>query len=259
MKSRVVRTALAVAVVVVVAAAYWAVGRMADAGAESAQARDSFGRGPAAAVSGTAALDRRRSADLAGGYRDHVTLLNFWGTWCPPCRNELPHIAELRQRFAGREAFRLLAVSCPPGGQADDVQSLQEDTASLLKRLGLDLPTYYDPDDATQSALGSSSTWKPIRPPCCSTATASSAPFGSAIAPASKPKWSDTSARSSTKKQAAGKATRRHGEHGGERTRNRGIRSRRCRRMLWNDNVDVVSTVTTRRHGSSLLVGMAPI
>ena len=86
---------------------------------------------------------------------NHVTLLNFWGTWCPPCRNELPHMAELRQRFAGREAFRLLAVSCPPGGQAEDVQSLQEDTASLLKRLGLDLPTYYDPGDATQTALGS--------------------------------------------------------------------------------------------------------
>ena len=46
------------------------------------------------------------------------------------------------------------AVSCPPGGQADDVQSLQEDTAALLKRLGLDLPTYYDPDGGTQHALG---------------------------------------------------------------------------------------------------------
>ena len=85
--------------------------------------------------------------------RNRVTLLNFWGTWCSPCRNELPHIAELRHRFAGRAAFRLLAVSCPPGGQADDVQSLQEDTAALLTRLKLDLPTYYDPSDATQSAL----------------------------------------------------------------------------------------------------------
>jgi len=85
---------------------------------------------------------------------NHVTLLNFWGTWCSHCRDELPHIAALRQRYAGQEAFRLLAVSCPAGGQPDDVQSLQEDTASLLNRLKLDLPTYYDPDGGTQHALG---------------------------------------------------------------------------------------------------------
>jgi cytochrome c biogenesis protein CcmG, thiol:disulfide interchange protein DsbE len=85
--------------------------------------------------------------------QNRVTLLNFWGTWCPPCRQELPHIAELYQRFAGHKTFRLLAVSCPAGGQASDVESLQEETAALLKRLDLELPTYYDPDDGTQVAL----------------------------------------------------------------------------------------------------------
>ena len=85
--------------------------------------------------------------------RDHVTLLNFWGTWCPPCREELPHIAELQQRFSGQEAFRLLAVSCPSDGPPNDVQSLHDETAGLLRRLGLAMPTYYDPDDETQIAL----------------------------------------------------------------------------------------------------------
>jgi thiol-disulfide isomerase/thioredoxin len=86
---------------------------------------------------------------------NHVTLLNLWGTWCPPCRSEVPHMAELRKRFADQEAFRLVAVSCPAGGQPEDVQSLQEETARLLKSLKLDMPTYYDPDNATQEALGS--------------------------------------------------------------------------------------------------------
>jgi thiol-disulfide isomerase/thioredoxin len=85
--------------------------------------------------------------------QNHVTLLNFWGTWCGACRNELPHIAGLRQRFAGQRAFGLLAVSRPAGGHDNDVQSLQEETAALLKRLNLSLPTYYDPDDATESAV----------------------------------------------------------------------------------------------------------
>jgi thiol-disulfide isomerase/thioredoxin len=85
--------------------------------------------------------------------QNHVTLLNFWGTWCPPCRNELPHLAQLHQRFAGQEAFRLLAVSCPAVGQTNDVQSLQEETAALLKRLDVNVPTYSDPDGGTEFTL----------------------------------------------------------------------------------------------------------
>jgi thiol-disulfide isomerase/thioredoxin len=88
-------------------------------------------------------------ADLQG----HVTLLNIWGTWCPPCREELPHMANLQKRFADRETFRLLAISYPPGGRSDDRQSLREDTEELLKRLNLDLPTYCDPGSKTLSAV----------------------------------------------------------------------------------------------------------
>ena len=75
-----------------------------------------------------------------GDLKDHVTLLNLWGTWCPPCRSELPHMAELAKRFAGQDAFRLVAVSYPRDGQTSDVQSLQEETAALLKQLNLVFP-----------------------------------------------------------------------------------------------------------------------
>ena len=88
-------------------------------------------------------------SDLKG----HVVLLNIWGTWCPPCRAELPHMAELRQRFAAQTAFRLLAVSYPSIDQNDDVKSLREETADLLKRLNLDLPTYYDPEGKTLDTI----------------------------------------------------------------------------------------------------------
>src|ERR1700753_3399672 len=29
-----------------------------------------------------------------------VVLINFWGTWCPPCREEFPHIEELAHHYA---------------------------------------------------------------------------------------------------------------------------------------------------------------
>ena len=43
--------------------------------------------------------------------KGNVVLVNFWATWCPPCREELTHMqAEIVDRFAG-QPFRLLAVS----------------------------------------------------------------------------------------------------------------------------------------------------
>jgi thiol-disulfide isomerase/thioredoxin len=85
--------------------------------------------------------------------QENVVLLNFWGTWCAPCRAELPHMAGLQQRFSGQKGFRLVAVSYPQVGQGHDRQSLRENTEALLKRLDIDLPIYWDPDERTLRAL----------------------------------------------------------------------------------------------------------
>jgi thiol-disulfide isomerase/thioredoxin len=153
LKSRIAGTAITVAVIILVVAAYWVVVGwltpvpnlpkpeaylVVGQPLPHLELRPLTGDGPSISL-----------PDL----QNHVTLLNLWGAWCPPCRDELPHMAELRQRYAGQETFRLLAVSCPQGGQGDDVPSLRQNTASLLARLKLDLPTYHDPNGATQDAL----------------------------------------------------------------------------------------------------------
>jgi len=88
-------------------------------------------------------------SDLA----DKVVLLTIWGTWCPPCREELPHLAKLQTRFAGYRTFRMLTVSYPPMDQADDIESLREETRALLVKLKLDLPVYDDPGAVTRGEL----------------------------------------------------------------------------------------------------------
>src|SRR5881628_2418238 len=54
--------------------------------------------------------------DLAGntvtlaGFRGKVTLVNFWASWCDPCRDEFPHMAELYREF-DRKDFEIAGVS----------------------------------------------------------------------------------------------------------------------------------------------------
>lgn len=44
-------------------------------------------------------------------YRGNVVLLNFWATWCAPCRSEMPHFAEWQRRYGGPRGLRVIGVS----------------------------------------------------------------------------------------------------------------------------------------------------
>jgi len=43
-------------------------------------------------------------------YRGKVMLVNFWASWCGPCREEFPHMADLYKSF-GRDRFDIAAIS----------------------------------------------------------------------------------------------------------------------------------------------------
>jgi cytochrome c biogenesis protein CcmG/thiol:disulfide interchange protein DsbE len=48
-------------------------------------------------------------------FRGKVVLLNFWATWCPPCKDEIPWFIEFQQKYAD-QGFAVLGVSLDEEG-----------------------------------------------------------------------------------------------------------------------------------------------
>ena len=77
-------------------------------------------------------------------FTGRVTLLNFWGTWCPPCRRELPGLGRIATRLADDDRFQLVAVSCGAGGP-DDLDEITADTQRFLDRERIAIEPWCDP------------------------------------------------------------------------------------------------------------------
>jgi|ERR1700752_797679 len=50
-----------------------------------------------------------RLRDLKG----KVVLINFWATWCPPCRAEIPDLIKLQTQY-GSQGLRIVGITYPP-------------------------------------------------------------------------------------------------------------------------------------------------
>lgn len=46
-------------------------------------------------------------------YRGRVVLLNFWATWCPPCRAEMPELIRMQRDYRSR-GLRVIGITHPP-------------------------------------------------------------------------------------------------------------------------------------------------
>ncbi len=62
-------------------------------------------------------FDEEGTKITLGDFEGRVVLLNFWATWCAPCRREMPDFAELQREF-GPDGFDVVAVSGDRQGPA---------------------------------------------------------------------------------------------------------------------------------------------
>ena len=67
-------------------------------------------------------------------YRGEVVMLNFWATWCGPCRQEMPLLDDLYNRYE-RVGFKLLGVNIDDNSQR---------AIDMMRELGVDFPILFD-------------------------------------------------------------------------------------------------------------------
>jgi thiol-disulfide isomerase/thioredoxin len=78
-------------------------------------------------------------------YKGRPVLVNFWATWCGPCKVEMPWFEEFRKRYAA-QGFEIL-------GLADDVDAGKDMIAKVANKAGVSYPILLT-DGKVQTAYG---------------------------------------------------------------------------------------------------------
>jgi thiol-disulfide isomerase/thioredoxin len=78
-------------------------------------------------------------------YTGRVVLINFWATWCGPCRAETPHLTKLHQQYA---AQGLQIIGLNVGGDDD-----REQVPAFVKEFGIQYSLGFPDDDLYEQFL----------------------------------------------------------------------------------------------------------
>ena len=100
-----------------------------------------------------------RPVDLAA-HRGRLVLVNFWATWCPPCRREFPSLSRVQKLFKPAE-LAVLAVNVGEdaetifsfAGSSDIALLLDRDSAAMRRWPVKGLPTTFIVDRQGRLAL----------------------------------------------------------------------------------------------------------
>lgn len=74
-------------------------------------------------------------------------VLNFWASWCPPCKSEMPDFDEICKEFEGKVTFMMVNLT-------DGVQETVESARNFIHMMEYSFPVYYDTDMDASNTYG---------------------------------------------------------------------------------------------------------
>ncbi|MGA2807664.1 MAG: TlpA disulfide reductase family protein [Terracidiphilus sp.] len=95
--------------------------------------------------------------DLSGktvslaGYKGKAVLINFWATWCAPCKLETPWLVDLRNQYAA-QGFEILGVSADDidRGDPEKLGTEKKEIARFVQQMHMPYPVLIDGDAVSQ-------------------------------------------------------------------------------------------------------------
>jgi cytochrome c biogenesis protein CcmG/thiol:disulfide interchange protein DsbE len=99
--------------------------------------------------------------DLSGNkvslasFKGHALAINFWATWCAPCKEETPWLIDLRNQYAA-QGFEVLAISADDIDRKDPKKFSEEKQgiARFVQRTHMPYPVLIDGDSISDSYGG---------------------------------------------------------------------------------------------------------
>lgn len=89
--------------------------------------------------------DRQGREVKLSDFKGKPVVLNFWASWCPPCRREMPYFSEVYTEFSADVVFMMVDL-------IDGQRETQSTGQAYIDAQGFKFPVYYDNEQAAATA-----------------------------------------------------------------------------------------------------------